>query len=193
MSNVRFCIFYSDWLIIWTILYKFNIINYNPKVSILFGLIDNFIKISKDIIIKKNYVNKEFKSICIHFIIKIIEYIVLFDTSFTIHDLKFNLLMFILYNIWSVKVLNTNQLKISNIFEEKKLEDYHKINKIKLDKLNCDYKKDFEDIHIKYINKVKIYNKQLDQNKINKILTKYKNKVDKIYNNYENYLKRNIL
>ena len=34
---------FSDWIIIWFILYEFKIIKYNPKFAVLFGIIDNII------------------------------------------------------------------------------------------------------------------------------------------------------
>ena len=196
MSNVRFCVNYSDWLIIWFILYKFKIINYNPKFSILFGIIINFIEIIDYLIKNKLCFERFYIQVIIHFIIKIIEFYILLDTPFTMRDFKFNLIMFILYNIWSLKILKKTPLLLklkNNIFNnKKKLEDYNEINKIKLDNLNNDYKNNFDDINKEYIKKITTFNNNLNQEKINKILNKYKNKVDKLYDKYEYNLKRNI-
>lgn len=197
MSHVKFCINYSDWLIIWFILYKFKIINYNPKFSILLGIIYNFSELIKDLITKKLCFKRYYITLFIHFIIKITELYFLLDTPFTISDFKFNLLIFIIFNIWVTKVLKKpfKLLNINDIFnnKQKNLEDYSKINKIKLDKLNNEYKNEFENINKKYIIQLKKFNKTIDQNKIDKILYKYKNKIDKIYNNYENNFKHKLL
>ncbi len=191
MANVRFCIYFSDWIIIWFILYKLKIVNYNPKFSVLIGLFDNFIKLTYDLIKKKISFERKYISLIIHIIIKIIEFSLLIDTPFTFPDLVFNLILFIIYVIWVIKVYYKEEFKISyitNIFnntETNNLQYYNKINKIKLDKLNKEYSCDFDEINKKYINIINKNKYNFDQNKFNKKIKKYKNKRDKIIKDYE--------
>jgi len=109
MSNLF--INFSDWIIAWFILYKFKIIKYNPKIFILFGIIDNII----GLIIKMNitYKNKnkiknnmihfminKNTDLVVHFIIKILMFYLSRNTFYTVNDFKVGVIFLLIYIIW---------------------------------------------------------------------------------------------
>jgi Ca2+/Na+ antiporter len=111
---------FSDWIIIWYILYQQKIIDYNPKFAILIGIVENIIsliflcKYSSDII--------KYKIIVIHFIIKLLMFSSLSNTKYILKDIIFTLILYIIYNIWLKITFNKNITK----FYIQKLENYKK-------------------------------------------------------------------
>ena len=87
--NIIF-IHFSDWIILWYILYHFKIIKYNPKLFILFGIIDNIIGLG--ILI---YKSREYIGISISLIIKFLMYYSLRNSSYNINDFKGGVLIYL--------------------------------------------------------------------------------------------------
>jgi len=185
----RLFIFYSDWIIIWFILYKFNIVNYNPKISLLFGLIHNIIHIITIIINKEIQFNKKYISLFIHFILKIIMFYLLKDITYNLPNIIANIIIFIIYNIWLNKIHNINYFKsLGKIINKDNDNDnnIYDINKKKLIFLNNNYKKNFDEINnnLKYKLIKEKYN--FNENKMNKVNLIFKNKFDKLFIKYYN-------
>jgi hypothetical protein len=61
----KLCVHYSDWIIIWVLLYKFNIINYNPNFSLSLALIHNIIYLSTSVIKKEINFEKKYITLII--------------------------------------------------------------------------------------------------------------------------------
>ena len=91
--------FFSDWINIWFILYKFNIINFNPKIVILIGIIENIICLGY--LFKLNINNiKYYKKLVIYFIIKLVTFYLLQDTNYKLNDFMAGIVLYIIYNIY---------------------------------------------------------------------------------------------
>ena len=92
--------FFSDWIVIWFILYKLKTINFNPKIFILLGILENIVwcfmysnelnKIKRDVII----------TTIIHFIIKLLMFYSLKDTVIVKNDIIFSIILYGIYMIW---------------------------------------------------------------------------------------------
>ena len=97
---------FSSWIILWFIVYKLNINKDlpNPKLFIMFGIIDNlyllFVLFSHHNIkyIINNY--DKYVELFIHFIIKLLMLFSLSNESIYRNDLSFGLILYIIYNIW---------------------------------------------------------------------------------------------
>jgi hypothetical protein len=87
--------YFSDWIIIWYLLYQLKIIKFNPKIAIILGIIENII------FLIKNY-KKKCKNIKLnlHFSIKLLMFYSLRDTEYNINDFNFAIILYISYNIF---------------------------------------------------------------------------------------------
>ena len=94
---VRIDFIFSYWLFFWFILYKLNIVIYNPYLGLIIGLIVNTIMFILYLIYKNYY--KAFLFVIINFIIKIIPIYVLRNTSIQKKDIY---ALFILYSIYLI-------------------------------------------------------------------------------------------
>ena len=188
--NKKFCFNYSEWVMIWFILYKLNIVNYNPKISIIFTLI-HFSYLTISSIIQKDFlIFKKSIFYYIYFIIKISMLYLLFDTKFLLSDLIVNIIVILIYNIWVYKIFNVlyykkliKTLKITD--DEKKYINIKKKYINKLNELNIDYKKNIDSINNKFKIKLKETNNIIDEHKLNRINKKYIDKFDILYKNNE--------
>jgi hypothetical protein len=113
-------IHFSHWIILWFILYKFKIIKYNPKLFVLFGLIDNIIGVIITIIINKKQLY-EYIGISVHIIIKFLMFYSLRNSLYTMNDFMGGILFYLIYNIY-LKIrynLTIFQLKTLNLQKNK--------------------------------------------------------------------------
>ena len=102
--------FFSDWIIIWFILYKFDIIKYNPKLFILLGISENIFWFI--LFFKYNKLNNyKFIVLVVHFIIKFAMFNSLKDTIITKDDITFSILLYIVYSIWLKKTHKTSNME----------------------------------------------------------------------------------
>jgi hypothetical protein len=90
--------YFSDWLIIWFILYKFKIIIFNPKLIILFGMIENIIWFG--FLFKHTNNLNNYICLSIHFTIKILMLYLLESTDFKLNDIVAGIIFYIIYNIY---------------------------------------------------------------------------------------------
>ena len=90
--------FFSDWLYIWFILYKFKVTNFNPIILILIGIIENIIIIG----FLFKYVNKikYYKKVTIYFTIKLLILYLLQNTDYKLNDFIAGIILYIIYNIY---------------------------------------------------------------------------------------------
>lgn len=109
--------YFSYWIILWFILYYFKIIKFNPKIFILFGIIENigsFILIYSELSthLKKNY--KKLTIPMINFIFKLYVFYYLRNTSYKMDDFIAGVILYLIYNV-SLKIFfNKNILEFYN-------------------------------------------------------------------------------
>ena len=98
MKLIRVDLFFSIWILVWYILYMFEITIYNPKIWIIFILFGIFI-ISCILLYNKKYVALMI-FIAFNIIIKVIPLWTLRNSTIFIHDFFVGLFLFIIYNFW---------------------------------------------------------------------------------------------
>ena len=101
MYNLGYC--FSDWIIIWFILYKLEIVKFNPKIFIIFGIIENvisYIYLFSFTDNFQNYLKKCYFKLIIHSCIKLIMLFLLIDTTFESTDFFAGLILYFIYNIY---------------------------------------------------------------------------------------------
>ena len=184
---------FSDWIIVWFILYFFKIVNNSPLFILFFGLLVNIGFVIKLIFEKCNIKLTIFGNMCIKFFMTIY----LFKrSSFNITDFIFGIVLFIIYNIWLYKThnLNLSSLIEKNINNNKisslnlNIDDINKININKINETNDKYIKNIDEINKKYKNKLNKSGFKIDENKLDDIMKKYKNKLNKVYSYFNDNL-----
>ena len=101
MYKLGYC--FSDWIIIWFILYKLEIVKFNPKIFIIFGIIENVICYICLFSFTDNfqyYLKKFYFKLIIHSCIKLIMLFLLIDTTFESTDFFAGLILYFIYNIY---------------------------------------------------------------------------------------------
>lgn len=110
---------FSDWIIVWFVLYKLDIIKYNPKIFILFGIIDNIIGLTIEMSKPNKNKIKDNIGFIIHFAIKILMFYLSRNTAYTVNDFNGGVLFFIIYSIYLYAVYNLSiiDVKFTNIIK----------------------------------------------------------------------------
>ena len=98
MKFLQVDLLFSFWILVWYILYVFEITIYNPKIWIIFILFGVFI-ISCILLYNKKYVALMI-FIAFNIIIKVIPLWTLRNSTIFIHDFFVGLFLFIIYNFW---------------------------------------------------------------------------------------------
>ena len=117
MQNFKWYLFFSFWVINWFVLYKFNIVKYNPSISYIFIFIFNMLLLPLFflyLIYKKNYINYKYlflKYFAI-LIIDIIPLILLYPFVFTYKDFIMNLSFLCIYLLF----MNRNIIDIIYVY-----------------------------------------------------------------------------
>lgn len=111
MNIPRFDLVFSYWIFVWFLLYHFRFVTTNPKWLLVFAFIENI-----GLLLTMIYNSYSFYDIItfiiINIFIKIIPLILLLDTTITKDDIKWYVIVIILFCIW----LNMNGTNIlSNI------------------------------------------------------------------------------
>jgi hypothetical protein len=100
VNNLRIDLVFSYWILLWYILYILNIVKYNPKIALLLGIIVNGLAIILMIFYKTPIII--IISFClINLFIKIIPFISLINTPYTLKDFYALILLFVLFLLWS--------------------------------------------------------------------------------------------
>ena len=107
---VRIDFIFSYWLFFWFILYKLNIVVYNPYLGLIIGLIVNSIMFILFLSYKNYY--KAFLFVIVNFFIKIIPIYVLRNTKIQKKDIYILFILYIIYLIYK-KIFDNNKLKKS--------------------------------------------------------------------------------
>jgi hypothetical protein len=96
---VRIDFIFSYWIFLWYLLYIFKLVEYNPKIAIICGFIENIIILSLMI-----YNNTKKKLIILFFImfilLKIIPLYSISNTIIHFKDIKISIILFFIYLIW---------------------------------------------------------------------------------------------
>ena len=117
MQKFKWYLFFSFWVINWFVLYKFNIVKYNPSISYIFIFIFNMLLLPLFflyLIYKKNYINYKYlflKYFAI-LIIDIIPLILLYPFVFTYKDFIMNLSFLCIYLLF----MNRNIIDIIYVY-----------------------------------------------------------------------------
>ena len=108
---------FSEWILAWFIFYKLKIIKYNPKIFVLFGVIDNII--GAMLLLKYN---TNSNGLIFSIIIKVIMFYSLKNTKYLKSDFNFGLILYIVYIIWLYQIehLTIIQLKQNNFYNSLK-------------------------------------------------------------------------
>lgn len=103
------CVF-SHWIFIWYILFIFQIVKFNPKYFIFFGLIVNFcqllIKIKNESTMKNIFV-----FILLVSITKLLPFLSIFSKDSNMSDILFGIVLFFLYMLYIYINYKTNRLE----------------------------------------------------------------------------------
>ncbi len=117
MQNFTWYLFFSFWVINWFVLYKFNIVKYNPSISYIFIFIFNMLLLPLFflyLIYKKKSINYKYlflKYFAI-LIIDIIPLILLYPFVFTYKDFIMNLSFLCIYLLF----MNRNIIDIIYVY-----------------------------------------------------------------------------
>ena len=90
---------FSNWILVWFILYYFKLISFSPKFAITIGLLENIIKIILMLLWGKS-IKSTILFIIIVIIIKILPFYYLRNESYNLKDIYFTFGLFLVYNIW---------------------------------------------------------------------------------------------
>ena len=113
---LRFDLVFSYWLFFWYILYIYKFTQYNPKMLLKIGILENIIMLLMMLKFETK-IETIFKFILINTFIKIIPYYTIINTTVHIKDLFASIIIFIIYIIW-VYVNGYSIIKYHNkIFE----------------------------------------------------------------------------
>ena len=108
----RLDVFFTSWIMIWFILYYFNIFPYNPKIVLMFAIL-----ICSIILCSMLYNNVEkiyiFSFIIIFFLTKLLPYYFVKDSCYTDIDIYFSIFLFVLYLVY-LKILFGDTYKFIN-------------------------------------------------------------------------------
>jgi hypothetical protein len=109
MTPIRIDLIFSNWILLWFILYIFKFTTYSPKFILLVGILENIIM---EIIL---IIHKKFKTFILFLIIitltKIIPFYYIRNSLLRKKDVYFTVALFIVYLIW----LHMNNRNFINI------------------------------------------------------------------------------
>ena len=113
---IRPDLIFSYWIYFWYILYIFKVLKYNPKLAIIFGMIENlFILLLMCIYNTKKILIVLF--IIMFFILKLIPLYTIWNDKIHLNDdIKNTSLLFIIYLLW----IHLNQLTITDAITNSK-------------------------------------------------------------------------
>ena len=89
---------FSNWIVIWYILFMFNLIYYNPKFILIIALIQNTMGLIYKLFFES--ILNAFILAIIILCMKIIPLYSIIHTKINNKDIYFTLLLFIFYNLW---------------------------------------------------------------------------------------------
>jgi hypothetical protein len=99
MTIPRFDLTFSYWILVWFLLYYYKLININPKWLLVLAGIENFVLLI--IMIYRSYsLHDILLFIIINFFIKIIPLILLYNTTINKNDIKWYVIVILLFCLW---------------------------------------------------------------------------------------------
>lgn len=100
---------FSNWIIVWYIIFMFDLTKYNPKFALIVAILQNLIGLIYKLLSDSIY--NVFIFAMIMFFIKLIPLYTIIHTKIKKKDIYFTIFLFILYNIW-LYINRTNMYKI---------------------------------------------------------------------------------
>ena len=104
---------FSTWTYVWFVAYYFKLTNFNPKLFILFGIIENIIGTGILYKNKKININEEI-NLPIHIIIKYLMFYLVQDKKYELKDFMAGVIYYIIYNIYLKLYLNVSIFEFYN-------------------------------------------------------------------------------
>lgn len=89
---------FSNWIIVWYIIFIFNFTKYNPKFALIIAIVQNLIGLIYKLLSDSIY--NAFILALIMFFIKLIPLYTIIHTKIKKKDIYFTIFLFILYNVW---------------------------------------------------------------------------------------------
>lgn len=89
---------FSNWIIVWYIIFIFNFTKYNPKFALIVAIVQNLIGLIYKLLSDSIY--NAFILALIIFFVKLIPLYTIIHTKIKIKDIHFTIFLFILYNVW---------------------------------------------------------------------------------------------
>lgn len=114
VNNLRIDLVFSYWIFIWYLLYILNIVKYNPKIALLLAIIVNGIAIML-MIYYKNPLSVIISFCLINLFIKIIPFISLIETPYTLKDFYALVVLCVIFLLW--RKINTSTNNIRNTID----------------------------------------------------------------------------
>jgi len=96
---MRFDFIFSNWILIWFVLYYLNYVSYSPKFAFILGVIENVVLLFMMMYNKVNTVSLVAFSIII-FTFKVIPLYIIRTDSISVTDVIFTLMLFNLHLMW---------------------------------------------------------------------------------------------
>ena len=96
---LRFDLVFSYWLFFWYMLYIYKFTQYNPKILLKIGILENIIMLFMMFRFETK-IETMIKFILINTFIKFIPYYTIINTTVRIKDLVAGIIIFIIYIIW---------------------------------------------------------------------------------------------
>ena len=109
VNKLRIDLVFSYWIFIWYLLYVLKIVKYNPKIALLLAIIVNGIAIML-MIYYKNPVSVILSFCLINLFIKIIPFISLIKTPYTLKDFYALVVLFVIFLLWRKINISTNNI-----------------------------------------------------------------------------------
>jgi hypothetical protein len=114
LNKLRIDLVFSYWIFIWYLLYILNIVKYNPKLALLLAIIVNLIVIIL-MIYYKNPLSIIVSFCLINLFIKIIPFISLIETPYTLRDFYALVISFVIFLLW--RKINDSNNNVHNTID----------------------------------------------------------------------------
>jgi len=96
---IRPDVIFSDWLVVWFVLYKLNVVSYSPKFALIVGLVDNVVMLALMLMYGTNIFTIVY-FILINTLIKIVPLYLLRKETIQMKDVYFSGVVFLVFVGW---------------------------------------------------------------------------------------------
>lgn len=107
---IRFDLIFSNWIIVWFILYWFKFTQYNPKAVLILGVFENLVTVILAIYYKTRVIYI-FYFLFLIILCKTFLLYLIWNTRFSTNDIYASILVMMVYLIW-LQLNNTNVIDL---------------------------------------------------------------------------------